>query len=53
MVILFWQIFEKVCIQKGGLWLLFLLYKVKNDIHFYFFKVKYSIHFRFSKVKNV
>ena len=52
MVILFWQIFEKECIQKGGLWLLFLLSKVKNDTFFYFSKVKNNANFRFSKVKN-
>ena len=39
-VILFWHVFEKVCMQKGGFGCLFLLSKVKNNAHFYFSKVK-------------
>ena len=53
MVILFWHVFEKECMQKGGFGYLFLLSKVKNYTHFYFSKVKKCIYFRFYKVKNV
>ena len=52
MVILFWHVFEKECMQKGGFGYLFLLSKVKNYTHFYFSKVKKCIYFRFSKVKK-